>query len=59
MKLEEKTTLRLHPEHGTSHRLDAEALLDEQTGLALAYHEARMAVGFLTDWERSHPAKGR
>lgn len=51
--------MRLHAEHGTMRGIDAEALLDEQTGLALAYSEARAATGFLTEWERSHPAKGR
>jgi hypothetical protein len=51
--------MRLHAEHGTTRGIDAEALLDEQTGLALAYSEARAATGFLTEWERSHPAKGR
>jgi hypothetical protein len=51
--------VRLHTEIGITRGLDAEALLDEQTGLALAYSEARAATGFLTDWERSHSAKGR
>ena len=51
--------VRLHTAMGITRGLDAEALLDEQTGLALAYSEARAATGFLTDWERSHSAKGR
>ncbi|MFA0889797.1 MAG: hypothetical protein ACC613_12015 [Synergistales bacterium] len=50
---------RLHAEHGISRTTDAEVLLDEQTGLALAYQEARAATGFLTEWERSHPVRGR
>jgi hypothetical protein len=50
---------RLHTEHGVSRTTDAEVLLDEQTGLALAYQEARAATGFITEWERSHPARGR
>jgi len=51
--------IRLHPVMGREGTIDAEALLDEQTGLALAYQEARMATGFLTEWERSHPVRGR
>jgi len=50
---------RLHPGMGREKGIDAEALLDEQTGLALAYQEARAATGFLTEWERSHPARRR
>ena len=50
---------RLHAEHGIARNIEPEMLLDEQTGLALAYQEARMATGFLTEWERSHPVRGR
>jgi len=50
---------RLHPGMGREKGIDAEALLDEQTGLALAYQEARAATGFLTEWERAPPARGR
>jgi len=50
---------RLHPGMGRESGIDSEALLDEQTGMALAYQEARAATGFLTEWERSHPARGR
>jgi len=51
--------VRLHTEIGITRGIDAEVLLDEQTGLALAYQEARTATGFLTEWERSHPVRGR
>ncbi|NLI95700.1 MAG: hypothetical protein GX436_03145 [Synergistaceae bacterium] len=55
----ENKNVRLHTQTGITRSIDAEALLDEQTGLALAYQEARAATGFMSDWERSHPAKGR
>ena len=54
-----ENNMRLNREQGITRGIDAEGLLDEQTGLALAYSEARAATGFLTEWERSHPAKGR
>ena len=50
---------RLHAEHGIARNIEPEMLLDEQTGLALAYQEARTANGLPTEWECCRPARGR
>lgn len=50
---------RHHHEHGILRNPDAEMVLDKQTGLAVAYQEARTANGLPTEWECCRPARGR
>ena len=55
----DNTKTRHHHEHGILRNPDSEVVLDEQTGLALAYQEARTANGLPTEWECCRPARGR